>query len=158
MRKLVGLVVLAMAAACGDGTTVATPTSTPSPAAVTPSPTPTVPYFTTPEAAMRYLATAFNRHDLVSLKHVTTPIARDALEHMREEAVDLRLQSCTRNASRRDYDCTFRHGFPPGYDPKAPHDDAGFGYAESAKPGTATFVVGPAVRSGWYMTVLVSCG
>ncbi len=107
---------------------------------------------------MTYLATAWNARDLVSLKHVTTPIAREALEAMRAEANDLQLVRCDRNTSRKDYECTFRHGFPAGYDPKAPHDDAGLGYAEATTPGTATFVVGPAARSGWYMTVLISCG
>lgn len=151
-----GLALLALAAACsGQSASLQAPTATPTP---TTSPTPTVPYFATPEAAMRYLATAWNRHDLVALKHVTTQIAREALESMRTEAIDLQLVRCDRNTDRRDYDCTFRHGFPAGYDPKAPHDDAGQGYAESTTPGTASFVVGPATRSGWYMTVLESCG
>lgn len=103
---------------------------------------------------MRYLATAWNKRDQVSLKHVTTQSARDALEVMRAEAVELRLSSCARNTDRQDYDCTFTHGFPAGY--KGHPEDAG--YARSADSGTATFVVGPASRSGWYMTVLESCG
>ena len=155
MRRLAPAL-LVLVAACGTGSgTAAPPSPSPSPTA---SPTPVVPYFATPEAAMRYLAAAYNRHDLVALKHVTTPIAREALDNMRSEAIDLRLDHCTRNKDRNDYDCTFRHGFPAGYDPKAKHDDAGLGYAESTTPGTATFVVGPARRSGWYMTVLESCG
>ena len=159
MKRLTPTLLL-LVAACGGGSGTAA-LHAPSPStSLTPSPTPspTVPYFATPEAAMRYLAAAYNRHDLVALKHVTTPIARDALENMRAEAIDLQLDHCTRNTDRKDYDCTFRHGFPAGYDPKAPHDDAGLGYAESTTPGTATFVVGPATRSGWYMTVLESCG
>lgn len=103
---------------------------------------------------MRYLASAWNGRDLVSLKRVTTPRARDALEVMRAEATDLRLRDCARNEERRDYDCTFTHGYPEGY--KGPPDDTP--YARTKDSGTATFVVGPADRSGWYMTVLESCG
>lgn len=106
---------------------------------------------------MTYLADAWNRHDLTSLKRVTNPVARDALESMRIEAVNLRLDHCAYNTYRKDYDCHFTHDFPRGH----VHDDPdhhGVGYARAAKPGTAVFVVGPARRSGWYMTVLESCG
>ncbi len=174
MRLLALLAALALATACG-ASTPATPASagsalaspaiasaspvvpaSASPPITAPSPrrTPDIPYFSTPEAAMRYLADAWNRRDLVSLKHVTTPIGRESLEYMRQEAVDLRLTGCARNTDRRDYDCTFTHGFPVGY--QGHPDDAG--YAQSEESGTATFVVGPAIRSGWYMTVLESCG
>ena len=175
MRLLVPLAALALVTACGASTattpvsagsalpapvvTSAPPEASPSPSASaspspSSSPSPAVPYFATPEAAMRYLADAWNRRDLVSLKHVTTPIGRESLEYMRQEAVDLRLTSCARNTDRQDYDCTFTHGFPVGY--QGHPEDAG--YARSEKSGTATFVVGPATRSGWYMTVLESCG
>lgn len=152
---LLCLLAAVLAAGCGSSTdsggrslAATSPTSSPSPTK------PAVPYFDSPEAAMRYLASAWNRQDLVALKHVTNPIARELLEVMRHEAVDLRLDHCTANDDRKDYDCTFTHGFPAGY---TGHDHRA-GYAESDKPGTAVFVVGPADRSGWYMTVLVSCG
>ena len=165
MTRATALLCLVLAAGCGGGVTVAgpgTPTATALatalatvPATVPAGPTPDpIPSFVTPEEAMRYLAEAWNSHDLVALKHVTDPAARDDLEYMRREAVDLRLDHCTRNDERRDYDCTFTHGFPPGYTGHS-HEA---GYAEAVTPGTATVVVGPASRSGWYMTVLESCG
>ncbi len=174
--RLLPFAALVLATACGasTGDPVSAPSSAPSPvvtatspaaassapasasasASPTPKPSRVVPYFATPEAAMRYLADAWNRRDLVSLKHVTTPIGRESLEFMRQEATDLRLTGCARNDDRKDYDCSFTHGFPVGY--QGHPEDAG--YARSAKSGTATFVVGPATRSGWYMTVLESCG
>src|SRR3954470_9303964 len=95
-----------------------TPTPEPSPSA---SPThrpvpPTAPgpHFRTPQAAMRYLARAWNRHDLASLRHVTDPMARDALEAMRSEAVNLRLSYCVKQKAG-DYECYFKHDFPVGY-------------------------------------------
>src|SRR5438270_5149005 len=70
------------------------------------------PYFATPQAAMRYLAAAWNRHDKVALWHVTTPDGRNALEPMRSEPTHLRLRSCTRNHGR-DHTCVFDHDDPP---------------------------------------------
>jgi hypothetical protein len=101
------------------------------------------PYFATPQAAMRYLAAAWNRHDKVALWHVTTPDGRDALEEMRSEAVNLRLRNCTKNPAG-DYTCVFDHDYPLSMH-KLGH-------------GTATFVAGPAREHGWYMTVFVGCG
>ena len=155
MTKRIALVALALTAACGSAptstvTTVAaapSPTPSPSPAArvTTPSPVPKpVPSFRTPEAAMRYLADAWNRGDLVELKHVTDPSARQQLLDMHREAADLRLEKCARR-DPGDYECTFSHGFPIGY----PH---------SRPRGKAGFLVGPARRSGWYMTVYEYCG
>ena len=94
VKLAVSLACLVLLAGCG-GTTVslAQPSAAPTTAAPSPTPTPSatpsVPYFHSPEAAMQYLASAWNRRDLVELKHVTTPIARELLEVMREEAVDL---------------------------------------------------------------------
>jgi hypothetical protein len=50
----------------------------------------TGPHFDSPEAAMRYLAAAWNRHDIVAMKRVTTPDGRAALIDMYDEAVNLR--------------------------------------------------------------------
>lgn len=164
MRPALALPVLVLLAACGGSPAprVAGPapstTASPTPAPVatsSPEPQPEgVPHFDTPEQAMRYLAAAWNAMDTVKLKHVTTRSARAALEVMRHEATNLQLDHCTLDRAEHDYDCTFTHDFPSGYrghDPSSP-------YKQTDHPGTASFVVGPADRSGWYMTVLEDCG
>jgi hypothetical protein len=100
-------------------------------------------HFATPQGAMRYLASAYNRNDLAALKHVTTPEARNNLLFMRPNADNLRLVGCTANPGRGDYLCGFTHGFP------APTHQAGTGHAH--------FTIAPADRVGWYMTVLDDC-
>ena len=100
-------------------------------------------HFATPEAAMRYLAGAYNRNDLAALKHVTTPEARNNLLFMRPTADNLQLVGCAANAGRGDYLCGFTHGFPA-----AMHQSG---------TGQAHFTVAPADRVGWYMTVLNDC-
>lgn len=100
------------------------------------------PYFRTPAAAMRYLARAYNAHDDKRLAYVTTREARDNLIAMRGYAPALALIGCTPNAG--DYMCSFTHTLAK---PSAGH-----------RRGQATFLVGPAYRHGWYMTVLESCG
>ena len=115
----------------------------------TDKPTPTTPaaprqlHFATPQAAMGYLAAAYNRNDLAALKHVTTPQARNNLLFMRPNADNLQLAGCTRNAARGDYLCGFTHGFP------AATHQAGTGHAH--------FTAAPADKIGWYMTVLNDC-
>jgi hypothetical protein len=93
---------------------------------------------------MRYLATAWNRHDIVAMKHVTTPDSRAALFGMYREAVNLRLDRCTANGGQGDYDCQVTHDYP------ASMHNKGVGHAE--------FLAGPARNPGWYMTVFVGCG
>ena len=101
------------------------------------------PHFATPEAAMTYLAAAWNANDLVSLKHVTNPAARDELDAMHAHAVDLKLAHCDEREGLGDYTCTFSHDFPPG--------------VENRDNGEAVFIAGPADTPGWYMTVFESC-
>jgi hypothetical protein len=122
----------------------ASPTPSPSPSHRPVPPTAPGPHFRTPQAAMRYLARAWNRHDTAALKHVTDPSARYELEQMRTEAVNLRLNYCVKQKAG-DYECFFKHDFPKGYKGKE-------------RRGVAQFVVGPALRPGWYMTVFESCG
>jgi hypothetical protein len=146
------LLVVGVLAGCGGGSdptstvaaSVPTAVSSPSPSPA-PRPKPASPHFATPEAAMRYLASAWNRNNIVELKHVTDPNARAELEAMHSEAADLRLNHCTKNKVRGDYECFFDHGFPKGYKSKGP-------------VGSAEFTVGQARRPGWYMTVFVACG
>jgi hypothetical protein len=159
--RIITAVIFAAAVAvtgCTAHSTAARPSSTPIPPVTTdgrivdylpprPNPTP-VPaprqlHFATPEAAMRYLASAYNRNDLTALKHVTTPEARNNLLFMRPTADNLRLVGCTVNAGRGDYLCGFTHGFP------AATHQAGTGHAH--------FTAAPADKVGWYMTVLNDC-
>jgi hypothetical protein len=122
----------------------------PAPAAPTPKPaspaSPAAPrlFFDTPQAAMRYLADAYNRNDLLALGHVTTPVARVNLVAMRRTAVNLKLVGCTANAARGDYTCSFTHEYPPKL--------------HQTSLGHAHFTAAPADAHGWYMTVLEDCG
>jgi hypothetical protein len=137
--RIITAVIFAAAVAITGCTTHATstnPSATPAPQLATPTDpqqpttpishhrtqtnqaTPTTPaaprqlHFATPQAAMQYLASAYNRNDLAALKHVTTPQARNNLLFMRPTADNLRLVGCTVNAARGDYLCGFTHGFP----------------------------------------------
>lgn len=146
-------VVLALAACGGDK---ATPVKTAgaSTTATTDGPPATnaagKPHFDTPDAAMRYLAAAWNANDLVKLKHVTDPSARDQLNAMHGVAINLRLDHCDFNDGRGDYTCHFDHDFPP-------HASTTMAIDHANAPGEAVFVVGPADTPGWYMTVFESC-
>jgi hypothetical protein len=104
----------------------------------------TPPHFTTPQAAMVYLAAAFNERNVVDLDHVTNPGARAQLNSMHSMAVDLKLDYCTRQPAG-DYQCTFDHKYPSTDKTRGPD------------PGHAVFLVGPAATPGWYMTVYESC-
>jgi hypothetical protein len=103
---------------------------------------PTV-HFDTPEAAMTYLAAAWNRNDLAALCQVTNPNARFELNDMHREAVNLRLKSCDQFKVGY-YNCTFIHDYP----------------ARMHKSGTgrAWLVAAAADNPGWYMTIYEGCG
>jgi hypothetical protein len=159
--RIISAVIFAAALAvtgCSAHSTAARPTRAPIPPVTTatlaidyppprPNPTP-VPaprplHFATPQAAMRYLAAAYNRNDLASLMHVTTLAARHNLLSMRANATNLQLVGCTANAARGDYTCAFTHDFPVT--------------SHRSGHGQAHFTVAPATRPGWYMTVLEDC-
>jgi len=173
MRRLTATLLLAAscAAACGSGSTVkATSGATTSPSVTTSSSTTTStsttvsattsattsttmttdphPHFDSPEAAMRYLAAAWNANDLVALRHVTDPGARQQLDDMHTEAIDLRLDRCEARQGLGDYTCYFDHEYPSSYPVENRRADG----------GQAVFLVGPADTPGWYMTVFESCG
>ena len=160
MTRKIALLALLLTAACGSTPAVVTQAveADPVPKAVprtvvapTPEPVTTfwepspVPTFRTPEAAMVYLASAWNRGDMTELKHVTDPAAREQLWNMHREATDLALQKCERR-DVGDYECTFTHDYPVGYS------------GDRMAQGKAWVLVGPARRSGWYMTVYEGCG
>jgi hypothetical protein len=150
MKLSVALVAVVLAAGCGGSSapsTLTQPTTGPTP---THTNTPVPPkdpgvHFDTPEAAMKYLATAWNTDDLTSLKHVTDPAARTQLLAMHHEASNLSLNHCTFNKDPGDYTCEFDHDYPVGY-------------KTTKKHGKAVFTVGPADKPGWYMTFFESCG
>jgi hypothetical protein len=104
----------------------------------------TGPHFRTPQAAMRYLAAAYNRHDTAAMHAVTTPRAYKSLTQMWSPAVNLRLVSCTADPGRGDFVCTFRHDYPRKLHKKG--------------HGASAFLVAPAINPGWYMYTLLDCG
>ena len=108
-----------------------------------------IPHFRSPEAAMVYLAEAWNQRDGVALQHVTDPSARWELEAMHSEATNLRLRTCE-PTGEGDYGCYFTHDYPAEH---LTDQERVRGVR-----GQAWFRVGPAKRSGWYMTVLEECG
>jgi hypothetical protein len=101
------------------------------------------PHFDTPEAAMTYLASAWNRDDLADLCQVTNPNARLLLLEMHREAVNLRLAHCDK-VGVGQYSCLFSHDYPRKMHKK------GIGHA--------TLDVASADVPGWYMTVYEGCG
>jgi hypothetical protein len=100
-------------------------------------------HFYTPEAAMTFLASAWNRNDLAELCQVTNPNARFLLNDMHNEAVNLQLIKC-RNTGVGTYQCVFRHDYP-----KKMHKNG---------TGRTWLDVGAADNPGYYMTVFEGCG
>lgn len=94
------------------------------------------PHFDTPQAAMAYVAAAYNRDDTAALHAVTTPQAFTSLRAMRASDTDLRLTSCAPRRSG-DYVCGLRYSYS----------------ARGHKPESmaATIIAAPALSSGWYM-------
>ncbi len=132
-------------------TTTPTPVSTPSPTSTstpvttpTTKPTPLPPLFATPEAAMAYMARAFDQRDITALKKVTTPQSRQELFDMWPGQVHLRLSRCEKDGDSYAYVCFFPHDPPKGMDPTSVPE--------------AVMVVEPAARPGWYMSELSECG
>ena len=121
--------------------------ATPQPSA-TAAPVPaaqyTGPNFATPQAAMLFLAQAFNRHDNVALHAVTTPDAYKDLQTMRAGAINLRLLHCVVDGTAGDYTCYFRHDYPPRL--------------HQSGHGEMQVIAAPAKNPGWYMYTLVDCG
>jgi hypothetical protein len=117
------------------------PASATSPAtATTSSPGPaaaayTGPHFATPQAAMTYMAAAYNNDDTTAMLAVTDPQAFTSLQAMRSADVGLRLTSCS-PTPRGDYMCSFRYDSAGGHDPRSQ---------------TAMLIAAPALNPGWYM-------
>jgi hypothetical protein len=116
------------------------PPTAPSAAPVAAAPAYTGPHFTTPQAAMTYLAAAYNSDDTAALHAVTGPQAFASLVTMRSSDTDLQLMSCAPR-QQGDYVCSFRYSGPPR-GPKASR--------------TAMLIAAPAVNPGWYMYQFLS--
>jgi hypothetical protein len=115
------------------GTTGSTGTATSTPPAYT------GPDFTTPQAAMAYLAAAYNSDDTTAMHAVTTPQAFTALLAMHPSDVNLQLGSCTARA-QGDYICNFRYTY--AYTTASGQD---------SQTRSAMAIVAPALNPGWYM-------
>lgn len=100
-------------------------------------------HFYTPEAAMTFLASAWNRNDLADLCKVTNPNARFLLQGMHKEGVNLRLIKCNHTGVGM-YQCIFRHDYPKKMHKKG--------------TGRTWLDVGAADNPGYYMTVYEGCG
>jgi hypothetical protein len=108
------------------------------PATLAGSPTPaayTGPHFATPQAAMAYLATAYNSDDVAALHAVTNAQSFTSLQSMRTTDVNLKLTSC-RATGHGDDECTFRYTY--------------VGEGQHAARN-AMVTAAPALNPGWYM-------
>jgi hypothetical protein len=112
-----------------DPATPSAPAGSPTPAAAT------EPHFTTPQAAMTYLATAYNSDDVAALHSVTNARSFTSLQSMRTTDVNLKLTSC-RPTGHGDDECTFRYTY--------------VGEGQHAARN-AMVTAAPALNPGWYM-------
>lgn len=109
------------------------------------------PHFESPQAAMVYLASAWNSGDVQKIDYVTDPNGRRQMDAMAAQMADLRFESCTQNPNG-DYTCYFSHAIAPSTSPTTYPNPAGY------PPGEAVFTVAPATGPGWYLTYVVHCG
>jgi len=114
------------------------PATAAAPAAPAGSPAPaasTGPHFATPQAAMAYLAAAYNSDDVAALHTVTNAQSFTSLQSMRTTDVNLKLTSC-RPTGHGDDECTFRYTY--------------VGEGQHAARN-AMVTAAPALNPGWYM-------
>lgn len=109
------------------------------------------PHFDTPQAAMTYLASAWNAGNTRQIDYVTDPAGRDQLNSMASLLVNLRFKSCTANPAG-DYTCYLMHDIVPSTSPTTYPNPMNY------PPGEAVFTVAPASGPGWYLTQVVHCG
>lgn len=109
------------------------------------------PHFDTPQAAMTYLAHAWNAGNVREIDYVTDPNGRQELDSMAAVMVNLRFERCTPNPAG-DYTCYFLHNII------APTSSARYPNPLNYPPGEAVFTVAPARTPGWYLTNVIHCG
>jgi hypothetical protein len=100
-------------------------------------------HFDTADAAMRYLADAWNRKDVAAICAVSTPDARYQLLAMHYEAQHLRLSSCDSQGNGA-YMCTFTHDYPARL--------------HRHGHGEMQLIAAPATRTGYYTSGFIGCG
>ena len=109
------------------------------------------PHFDTPQAAMTYLANAWNAGNVQEIDYVTDPNGRQELDSMASVMVNLRIEECSPNPSG-DYTCYFMHDIKPSTSPTTYPNPMNY------PPGEAVFTVAPAETPGWYLTNVIHCG
>ena len=109
------------------------------------------PHFATPEAAMAYLAKAWNTGNVQEIDYVTDPAGRDQMNSMAAQMVNLQFKSCTENPAG-DYTCYFMHDIAPTV------SGTTYPNPNNYPPGEAVFTVAPASTPGWYLTEVEHCG
>jgi hypothetical protein len=109
------------------------------------------PHFDTPQAAMTYLARAWNTSNVKGIDYVTDPAGRQEMDSMASLMVNLQFKNCTQNPAG-DYTCYFSHNITPSTSPTT------FPNPDNFPPGEAVFTVAPAGAPGWYLTNVIHCG
>jgi hypothetical protein len=109
------------------------------------------PHFYTPQAAMTYLANAWNTGNVQQIDYVTDPNGRQELDSMASVMVNLRFKQCTPNPAG-DYTCYFTHNLVRSTSPTTYPNPMNY------PPGEAVFTVAPAEAPGWYLTNVIHCG
>jgi hypothetical protein len=98
-------------------------------------------HFTTAQAAMTYLAAAYNSDNTTAMHAVTDAQAFTSLQTMRSSDAALRLVSCTPRP-QGDYVCTVRYRGP--------------GSTSTSEHDVAMLIAAPALNPGWYMYRFIS--
>jgi len=103
-------------------------------------------HFRTPEAAMRYLAKAWNCRDLAAVRHLTNPDSRNQMLAMATPTSRLSFSSCERFGTPgwRTWECTFDDVYPAGT-------------TDTERELHQIFTVKPARGPGFYVAV-DTCG
>jgi hypothetical protein len=109
------------------------------------------PHFDTPQAAMVYLAAAWNSGSVQRVDYVTDPAGRRQMDAMAAAMVNLQFKSCSQNPAG-DYTCFFSHDITQSTSPTTYPNPGGY------PPGEAVFTVAPAAGPGWYLTYVIHCG
>jgi hypothetical protein len=109
------------------------------------------PHFATPDAAMVYLAAAWNSANVQEVDYVTDPAGRQQMDSMAAQMVHLQFNHCSRNPAG-DFTCYFTHDIAES------NSSTTYPNPMNYAPGEAVFTVAPATTPGWYLTEVIHCG